>query len=341
MSNPKYYTAKDIERYHNGGMTAAEMHQLERAALNDPMLADALEGYRFSKSPASEISSLQSRLQQRLKAERKESRTLWMQPWMRIVALAVLIAGAGWLVFQTFSNNENNLASSSPAAKQEEKQYESLTADSIATALEQSPAALSIDSNTRDVASQNTIRSRRTQPAVQAETSAPLTVMRDASAVEKNETVTKSEEADAAIAHPQNDVATMKTAAPAAVPRQQMDSNVNTQVAKRRRANVQEQAAATESRAGVFAADSLGQPETGWTAFEEYIAKNRKPFLPLNKKQTEESSVELAFAINQQGRPINIVVTQSLNKEYNEEAIRLLKEGPKWKGKAGRVKILF
>ena len=44
MSNGYNYTAKDFERYHNGGMTAAEMHQLEKAALNDPMLADALDG---------------------------------------------------------------------------------------------------------------------------------------------------------------------------------------------------------------------------------------------------------------------------------------------------------
>jgi len=39
------YLVEDIERYLNGGMSAKEMHDMERAALQDPFLADAIEGY--------------------------------------------------------------------------------------------------------------------------------------------------------------------------------------------------------------------------------------------------------------------------------------------------------
>lgn len=39
------YSAADIERYFNGKMPAAEMYALEKAALQDSLLADALEGY--------------------------------------------------------------------------------------------------------------------------------------------------------------------------------------------------------------------------------------------------------------------------------------------------------
>jgi hypothetical protein len=39
------YTLTDIERYLQGNMTAAEMHAMEKAALKDPFLADAMEGY--------------------------------------------------------------------------------------------------------------------------------------------------------------------------------------------------------------------------------------------------------------------------------------------------------
>ncbi|GAB3013071.1 hypothetical protein GCM10027051_15400 [Niabella terrae] len=41
------YNAADIERYLNGRMNAQEMHELERAALSDPMLADAIDGFRL------------------------------------------------------------------------------------------------------------------------------------------------------------------------------------------------------------------------------------------------------------------------------------------------------
>ena len=40
----KEYSAADIQRYLQGNMSAADMHALEQAALDDPFLADAIEG---------------------------------------------------------------------------------------------------------------------------------------------------------------------------------------------------------------------------------------------------------------------------------------------------------
>ena len=39
------YTAEDIQRYLSGGMSNAEMYVIEKAALDDPFLAEAIEGY--------------------------------------------------------------------------------------------------------------------------------------------------------------------------------------------------------------------------------------------------------------------------------------------------------
>ncbi len=47
-SSGRSYTAEDLLRYHRGEMRVAEMHQLERAALEDPFLSDALEGYAYA-----------------------------------------------------------------------------------------------------------------------------------------------------------------------------------------------------------------------------------------------------------------------------------------------------
>ena len=44
-NNIKNFTADDIEKYHKGVLSAKEMHDLEKAAMDDPFLADALEGY--------------------------------------------------------------------------------------------------------------------------------------------------------------------------------------------------------------------------------------------------------------------------------------------------------
>ena len=39
------YTAADIQKYLSGGMTAPEMYAMEKAALDDPFLSEAIEGY--------------------------------------------------------------------------------------------------------------------------------------------------------------------------------------------------------------------------------------------------------------------------------------------------------
>ena len=57
------FTAGDFERYHNGSMSPLEMHQLEKAAMEDPFLADALEGYAFTQTPGEDRAWLQSQLQ--------------------------------------------------------------------------------------------------------------------------------------------------------------------------------------------------------------------------------------------------------------------------------------
>jgi hypothetical protein len=59
------YTAQDIERYYSGQMPAEEMHALEKAALEDPFLADALDGYKFTPTPAADIAGLKQALAER------------------------------------------------------------------------------------------------------------------------------------------------------------------------------------------------------------------------------------------------------------------------------------
>lgn len=98
MNKTKNYTAADFARYHEGTMPAAEMHALENAALEDPFLGDALEGYAFTSSPSADADALRERLNV-LSADKK---IFFLSPkagWWRIAALLVIIAGAGVLFF--------------------------------------------------------------------------------------------------------------------------------------------------------------------------------------------------------------------------------------------------
>ncbi|HVF95761.1 MAG TPA: energy transducer TonB, partial [Flavisolibacter sp.] len=83
-------------------------------------------------------------------------------------------------------------------------------------------------------------------------------------------------------------------------------------------------------------------PLKGWAYFDDYVARNIKTPEQLNIKPVR-GEVELTFEVDKAGEPVNITVTKSLCEKCDEEAIRLLKEGPTWKKKAknGKVKIKF
>ncbi|RYZ26954.1 MAG: hypothetical protein EOP49_42835, partial [Sphingobacteriales bacterium] len=76
------------------------------------------------------------------------------------------------------------------------------------------------------------------------------------------------------------------------------------------------------------------EPADGWNNYDTYLANNLNPPEQYKNKQAGGGEVELSFEVNQLGEPINIKVVKSLCEVCDKEAIRLLKDGPKWKRKA-------
>ncbi len=58
------YTEADIQRYLSGGMSNPEMHAIEKAAMDDPLLAEAMEGYEAmeQKDWGKELAALKDKL---------------------------------------------------------------------------------------------------------------------------------------------------------------------------------------------------------------------------------------------------------------------------------------
>ena len=108
----KIYTATDFARYHAGTMPADEMHALEKAALEDPFLEDALDGYLHSPAVKSDIEELRDRLADKRKKKNVFFISSFTQnKWWRIAALFIVIAGAGYFFYRlNYLNRENSLA---------------------------------------------------------------------------------------------------------------------------------------------------------------------------------------------------------------------------------------
>ena len=108
----KKYNAADFERYHAGTMPDSEMHELEKAALEDPFLADALEGYAYAPFFADDVKELKEKLNEKQKRKKLFFITSIAQNgWWRIAALFIIIAGAVYFLFKSnYKNKENTLA---------------------------------------------------------------------------------------------------------------------------------------------------------------------------------------------------------------------------------------
>src|SRR5215212_6771102 len=106
------YTAADIEKYHKGLLTPAEMHAIEKAALDDPFLADALEGYgAVNLDAAKDIADLQKSLDRRINPSTSSALKKINYGWLRAAAVVVLLAGGALLVYQFgFNKSSNGLA---------------------------------------------------------------------------------------------------------------------------------------------------------------------------------------------------------------------------------------
>ncbi|MVZ65561.1 hypothetical protein GQF61_06805 [Sphingobacterium sp. DK4209] len=96
------YQLSRIHNYVMGLMSREEMYEMEREALNDPFLQDAIDGYKLQQGvDAHQLSLLQQRLAQRLETKGAE-RDKRFYGWQRLTigtAAAVLFLTACSLVF--------------------------------------------------------------------------------------------------------------------------------------------------------------------------------------------------------------------------------------------------
>jgi len=103
------YQLSRIQNYISGLMNKEEMFQLEKEALEDPFLQDAIEGYRMQKGvDVRQLSLLQQRLNRRVE-QTKSTRNAQFYTWQRLaigsaagVIFVVLIA---FIYFRNFTSH--------------------------------------------------------------------------------------------------------------------------------------------------------------------------------------------------------------------------------------------
>jgi hypothetical protein len=87
-----HWSPSDIQKYLKGELSSREMHQLEKAALDDPFLADAIEG--LSQRPAAPLAKDLGELRSRINTGVGKKRKPFI--WMKMAAALLLLIGLGY-----------------------------------------------------------------------------------------------------------------------------------------------------------------------------------------------------------------------------------------------------
>jgi hypothetical protein len=382
------FTAKDIDRYHSGKMSDQERHALEKAALDDPFLADALEGYAFTPTASADLANIQSRLNERLNTN-KVIPFYRQYRWLSVAAIIVVLVGAGWLVFSISGiRNESYAVTPRNDQKQNEPRQSTLSSpnrdDTTKTGATlkyqartaQPPAISAPAKNNNSALVTKPYRSNqlKEQPRVKTEAASALAanntvqpeVATGSFSNNTNSGLARSMSPDprannisqgySKVTPTAKDVA---STAPAVDGRQQgaigIDTIKNMTVVMHplppdslgmSEVVVVGYGTKKKTAANVYhpevVIDTL-EPEEGYDSFDDYIATNLN--VPDEyKTKAIPGEVQLSFDVDRHGQPTNITVVKSLCQKCDEEAIRLLKEGPKWKkkkDKKGKLTITF
>ncbi len=102
-----FYGPEDIKRYLSGSMSAQEMHDMEKAALKDPLLADAIDGFRNADPVTTDnhLNAIKASILGLAHQEpvvlplHKTPKTYWWR-WAAAACSLTLIAGATWWITQ-------------------------------------------------------------------------------------------------------------------------------------------------------------------------------------------------------------------------------------------------
>ncbi|MDB5198405.1 MAG: hypothetical protein JWO92_368 [Chitinophagaceae bacterium] len=388
MSQDYKYTAADFDRYHSGQMSEGEMHALEKAALQDPFLADALEGYAYTDAATKDITGLKEKLFSKKKKRNVFAIISKQNTWMRIAALFILIAGMGYLAYQlNFNKGNNALAKKEDSPKLIDTAEQNIVSKTDSLLLnEKKDIAINTPITKGNSVSKNVIttepelshnetletpaellRDRNLRKSTMPNAPKDFSFSRDmkvlkgklvdslgkpvsyATVKDKNTKTATLSDSGGRFMLTANDSSLTATISKVGYKTKEKILNDKTEqvivVENDNRAlnEVAVTALGTQRQKqlrsapklegkvqGIAVDNTISEPINGWKKFNEYILANIN--IPEDENGNNyKGKVVLSFEINTKGHPKKIKVEESLCTPCDEEAGRLLIQGPKWK----------
>jgi len=372
----KKYNAIDFARYHSGTMRPDEMHALERAALEAPFLADALDGYKYSKDYEKELGEIRMRLEEKRKDQRVFTiSSLSSGAWWKIAAMFILFVGVGYFFYATNSKKETSIAAKENVEKKENPAINSPVPNDT-NASEGNIAFEKVlpgkDKNDRAKLTAPVIKplqphvknsaDEEVRIAKEKELSAEHFEDKQENAVAMSLDKTNPTDLSHADSGQKSLLLSSDTTALVAAPATEYLKDSANAIAMNKKSHSLHEVIVTgygtqrkkniigtnseklEGKvSGVDIETGLPYPKDGKEKFDQYIKDNAVPVLDSIGERIP-ANILLSFTLNKRGKPTHIKVIESSCKPCEKEATRLLKTGPGWMGKpgeAGNVRIQF
>jgi len=301
---------EDFRRYHHGEMSAKEQHLLEKQMLEDPMLAEAYEGFLAMQSESADLVNLKQamdqNLQRRITSDRKRAIPLWTYG---AAASLIITMGTFWILFISKpQKGDMQEAGQNPVEKPLiEPAPPSTRKPDLQTALPvEKPAQHTGPATSRKQEPELAEKLRERQP----EADLAITNREDPASVPAFVPAEKQAFAN-----------TARSPAPAAT-----GSALREQPKYKKSQTVVSEAVAARSLAALPALpDTIDRltanPLMGWDAYNAYLEKQ-------TGAARRRGEVEVTFYVNADGRLTDF--TARGKKQLHPEAIRIVKEGPLW-----------
>lgn len=319
---PSLTTAELLRRWISGEARWADERRLDQAAGEDPFLTDALKGYR-SHADADHAGSLR-RMHERYHQKRNSKPALLYLRRYAAIAATIVLAIVLWQILDrqidpapaTLSESKPAPAAEAPTTPDEHDTFVQTEETTIAT----QPSA--------------PVKPARRTPDKEIAT-APADPL-DKALADTPEFAAEGEEvrieapatADMALQEMEKDLA--KEVTQEAKPTPDSDDAPFEQTANE---TIQLNRAAAKKKAaapGAATALKAPEPEGGFAKMERYVRKNLR--YPTEAKANGISGdVTVRFQISADGSPSQLEVVTGIGYGCDEEAKRLLREGPKWR----------
>ncbi len=328
------FSARYIQKYLEGQLTEQEMQALEKQALDDPFLADAIEGMEAGSvnSPAynAGLEDLQARLAARISQPKTKRGMLMRLSGWTVAASLLLVTGFSFLILKNNKIKKNNL-SSITATDRGLVTTEATLRDSVAPP----SSANAASANAGNTNAERKIALSPKRPGTEKTSEYPAPAH---STTERNSPNASADQARSAKVTP-----APRPAAVTSAPEYRKDKEAETEQSAKAESDVAKVQPETVRKKDITGAVSGVEVReisdtaslTGWQKFVSYINAHKKISTADSVWKGKE---KLSFILNKRGDISDIKISNSLSPSHDEKISSLIMSAPTLELREGKKK---